>query len=153
MSDEILINKLFHVIEPIVTEKKLELYYIEFVKEAGENYLRIYIDSPQGISFDDCENVSRTVSDILDDEDPIQESYYLEVSSPGIDRTLFTDAHMEKYIGSDIVVKLSKLVNGKKLYEGKLISFNSEYVIVSCDNVEITIPKDKIKKVNLKGEF
>jgi ribosome maturation factor RimP len=153
MSSEILIKKFFDLIRPIVIGKGLELYHIEFVKESGENYLRIYIDSPNGITFEDCEKVSRAVSETLDVEDPISDPYYLEVSSPGIDRTLFTDVHLEKYIGSKVVVKLSKLFNGKKILEGELSSFDSGEITIKIDDENIAIPREKIKNISLKGEF
>ena len=153
MSSEILMRKFFDLIRPIVIEKGLELYHIEFIKESGENYLRIYIDSPNGITFEDCEKVSRAVSEALDVEDPIPDPYYLEVSSPGIDRTLFTDVHLERYIGSNVVIKLNKLFNGKKIFEGELSNFNSDEITAKIDDENIVIPRDKIKNISLKGEF
>jgi len=153
MSSEILMRKFFDLIRPIVIEKGLELYHIEFIKESGENYLRIYIDSPNGITFEDCEKVSRAVSEALDVEDPIPDPYYLEVSSPGIDRTLFTDVHLERYIGSNVVIKLNKLFNGKKIFEGELSSFNSDEITAKINDENIVIPRDKIKNISLKGEF
>lgn len=153
MKQEISIEKFFKLIEPIVIGNNLELYHIEYIKEAGENYLRIYIDRPEGITFEDCEKVSRAVSEILDIEDPIQDFYYLEVSSPGIDRILYTDNHLQKYIGSKVVIKLSKLFEGKKVYEGNLISFSAEDIIINSDDIDISISRENIRSVSLKGEF
>lgn len=153
MNNEALIEKLINLITPIVNDKNLELYHIEYVKESGENFLRIYIDSPNGITLDDCEKVSRPVSDLLDIEEPIPDSYYLEVSSPGIERILYNDTHLSKYIGSEVNVKLLKLFEGKKVYEGSLISYNSEEVIISFDDKNLSIPKDKIKTISLKGDM
>jgi ribosome maturation factor RimP len=152
MINNIITEKLFSLIEPIVKEKDIELYHIEYIKEFGENFLRIYIDSPNGITLDDCEKVSRPISDILDVEDPINESYYLEVSSPGIERVLYTDNHLSRYIGSTVLIKLSKLFNGKKQFEGTLSGFDQEQIAVNTDNDNIKIPRDKIKTINLKGE-
>lgn len=144
-------EKLYKLIEPIVQEKNFELYHLEYVKEFGENYLRVYIDSPNGINLDDCEKVSRPISDLLDVEDPISEPYYLEVSSPGIDRVLYTEKHLEKYTGYQVLVKLEKLYEGKKQYEGILSSFDSEIILLKVDNNEFKIPKDKIKVIQLNS--
>lgn len=151
MIKDAVIEKLFNLVEPIVSEKGFELYHLEYVKEFGENYLRVYIDSPEGITLDDCESVSRPISEMLDTEDPISEAYYLEVSSPGIDRVLYNDSHLSRYNGNEVVVKLAKLFEGKKLYEGVLSGFDSNEIFVSIENQEFKIPRDKIKTVSLKG--
>lgn len=152
MNNEALIEKLRSLITPIVKEKNLELYHIEYVKESGENFLRIYIDSPEGITLEDCEKVSRPVSDILDIEEPITDPYYLEVSSPGIERILYTDSHLAKYIDNEVEVKLLKLYEGKKQYEGSLVNYNSEEIIIFLEDNNFIIPKDKIKTISLKGD-
>lgn len=153
MNNETLIEKMLKLIKPIVEEENYELYHLEYVKEFGENYLRIYIDRPNGISLDDCEKVSRRISDMLDTADPILESYYLEVSSPGVNRILYTDVHLEKYLGSMVETKLYKLHNSKKQFEGILKGFNSEEVILMDDESDIVIPKNKIKEISLKGDL
>jgi ribosome maturation factor RimP len=154
MSKNALIDKLVTLIKPIVSELNYELYHLEFVKEGKENYLRIYIDKENGgISLEDCEKVSRAVSDMLDVEDPIVEAYYLEVSSPGIDRSLYTEEHFQRYIGSKISVKISGLLNGKKKYEGELIRFNSEELVIKDEEQEFSIPRSKVLSVNLRGEL
>ncbi|SKA76470.1 ribosome maturation factor RimP [Clostridium sp. USBA 49] len=153
MNNELLMEKILKLVKPIVEEQNYELYHLEYVKEFGENYLRIYIDSPNGISLNDCEKVSRPVSDILDAADPIKESYYLEVSSPGINRILYNDAHLKKYINNLVDVKLSKIYNGKKRFEGILKNFNSNEIIISNDGIDIIIPRDKIKLISLKGDL
>jgi ribosome maturation factor RimP len=153
MIKDVVIEKLFKLIEPIVKENDFELYHLEYIKEFGENYLRVYIESPKGIGLDDCEKVSRPVSDMLDAEDPISESYYLEVSSPGIDRILYTDKHLNRYIGSQVSVKLEKLFEGKKQYEGILADFDSAEVSVTISNENLKIPRDKIKTIRLNEEL
>lgn len=145
-------DKLNNLITPIIEEKGLELYHLEYVKENGENYLRIYIDNEKGVSLQDCENVSRSVSDILDVEDPIEEAYYLEISSPGIDRILYSDKHLENNINNQVTIKLSKLLNGKKIYEGTLLGFEDEIIKINCDGIETNIPREKIATVSLNGE-
>ncbi|AGK97447.1 ribosome maturation factor RimP [Clostridium pasteurianum] len=153
MENENLINNLINLFKPIVMELGYEFYYLEFVKEDGENYLRVYIDNKNGIGLDDCEKVSRRISEILDGEDPIPDSYYLEVSSPGIFRTLFTDEHLNKYINSNISLNLNKLYEGKRKFEGKLIKFNSNNIIIDYKNIDLSIPRDIIDKIILKGEL
>lgn len=153
MIKDAIIEKLFKLIEPIVKENDFELYHLEYIKEFGENYLRVYIESPKGIGLDDCEKVSRPVSDMLDVEDPISESYYLEVSSPGIDRILYTDKHLDRYIGSQVSVKLEKLFEGKKQYEGILAGFDSAEVSLSISDENFKIPRDKIKAIRLNEEL
>ncbi len=150
MSNDLLLEKLNTLIKPIVDELCFELYYLEFVKENNENYLRIYIDKESDrISLNDCETVSRRVSDMLDIEDPIQDPYYLEVSSPGINRTLFTDSHFEKAVGSKIAVKL----NGNKVFKGILKNINNTEIVIEKDGEDISISKHKIKHANLEGEI
>ncbi|MDF2502545.1 ribosome maturation factor RimP [Clostridium sp.] len=153
MDKKILINKLIDLFNPIVTELGYEFYYLEFVEEDGENFLRIYIDSGNGIGLSDCEKVSRRISETLDEEDPISSSYYLEVSSPGVFRTLFTDEHLNKYINSNISLDLNKLYEGKRNLEGKLIKFDSDNIIIYDENNEFSIPRNTIDKVILKGEL
>ncbi|PJI10180.1 MULTISPECIES: ribosome maturation factor RimP [Clostridium] len=149
-----MIEKLMELIKPIVENLGYEFYHIELVKENGERYLRIYIDKENGISLDDCEKVSRAVSDLLDDKDPIPYSYYLEVSSPGINRILYTDEHLKKYVGSMVDIKLKSSLNKVTNYSGKLSGFNEEIIaIIVLDNKEIKIPRKKIKKICLSGEF
>lgn len=153
MKIDLLIKKLMETIEPIVTALNYELYHLEYVKEAGEYYLRIYIDSENGISFEDCEKISRRISEALDEDDPIEEAYYLEVSSPGIERGLYTDKHLEKYTGSEVNVKLSKLLEGKKAFTGKLVRFDAESITVETEGSEVSIPRDIVKSVNISFKF
>lgn len=148
-----LIEKLGTIIEPIVKDLNYELYHLEYVKEHGENYLRIYIDKNNGISLDDCEKVSRKVSEALDVEDPITDAYYLEVSSPGLDRVLHTDKHLERYTGSNVEIKLNKLFQGKKKIEGNLKSFDNEYIVINYSEEELSIPRIIISNITLKGEI
>ena len=153
MKKETMINNIEVLVLPITQRLEYELYHVEFVKENGENYLRIYIDSENGITLDDCEKVSREVSEMLDVEDPISDSYYLEVSSPGIERELHTDVHLEKYIDNSVTVKLDSVFNGKKKLEGTLKSFTDEDITLLDKNKEIVIPRNKVSKVNLRADF
>lgn len=130
-----------------------EFYHLEFVNESGENYLRVYIDSSEGIGLNDCEKVSRRVSDILDEKDPIPYSYCLEVSSAGIFRTLFTDEHLKRYNGSKVKIKIKGTFNGEKEFLGNLNGFDEESIDIDNNNEIIKIPRKKIKRVTLEGEL
>ena len=122
--------------EPIET-LGYSLYDVEYVKEGPNYYLRIYIDSQKGIDLNDCEKVSNQINEILDKEDYIKEQYFLEVSSPGIERILRKDEHLEQNIGKEVEVKLFKKdVNGNKNYKGILEKFNTETITIK-DNIEI----------------
>lgn len=149
MKNDTLIQKLRKIVEPIAEKNNCELYHLEYIKEAGENFLRIYIDSPNGISLEDCEKVSRATSEILDVEDPITDSYYLEVSSPGIERILHDDNHLERYIGQNVLVNLKSLYEGKKKFEGNLLGFSDVQIEIQYDGNNISIPKEKISIVSL----
>ncbi|MEQ8154042.1 MAG: ribosome maturation factor RimP [Clostridiaceae bacterium] len=146
-------NKINELIKPTVNDNGYELYHVEYVREQNEYYLRIYIDSEDGISLNDCEKVSRAVSGILDAEDPIKDSYYLEVSSPGIDRQLFTQEHMLNNIGAQVSVKLSKALDRQKTFKGELLETEEDTVVILVDNENIRIPKEIIKTINIIGEI
>ena len=152
MRNEILIDKVKAIAAPIADELNYELYQVEYVKENGEFYLRIYIDKPEGILITDCEALSRRVSDVLDKEDFINDSYYLEVSSPGLNRGLFKDDHYQRFIGSEVSINLSKAIDDKKNIQGILKEVNDDSIIVESQN-NISIPKDIIKSANLNGEI
>ncbi|GAA0821864.1 ribosome maturation factor RimP [Clostridium tertium] len=152
MKVDALLETIDQLVRPIAEELNYEIYHIEYVKENGEYYLRIYIDKDGGIALSDCEALSRRVSDVMDEKDPIKEAYFLEVSSPGLNRTLFTDDHFKKQIGKEIMVRFTKSLNGRKNIKGILKEVNDDSVIVETDDL-ITIPKDKIKSANLEGEI
>lgn len=152
MNKDALIERIESLVKPVAEELNYELYYIEYVKENGEFYLRIYIDKPEGISLTDCENLSRRVSDILDVEDPIKDSYYLEVSSPGLNRGLYKDEHFKKFIGRDVFIRFKGSLNGMKNIKGVLEAVNDDSITVKGE-VELNIPKEKIKNANLDGEI
>ena len=152
MKVDALLETIDQLVRPIAEELNYEIYHIEYVKENGEYYLRIYIDKDGGIALSDCEALSRRVSDVMDEKDPIKEAYFLVVSSPGLNRTLFTDDHFKKQIGKEIMVRFTKSLNGRKNIKGILKEVNDDSVIVETDDL-ITIPKDKIKSANLEGEI
>ena len=147
-----LVEQIAEIVKPIAEELNYDIYHIEYVKESGEYYLRIYIEKDGGVSLNDCEALSRRVSDVLDEKDPITDAYFLEVSSPGLNRTLFTNEHYTRFIGNEVLVKLAKAVEGTKTIKG-ILKENNESSITVEGTEEINIPKDKIKSVNLEGEI
>lgn len=140
--------------EPILEQNKYELVDVEFVKEGSDNFLRIYIDKPGGITIDDCQIVSELISNKLDENDPIDKGYFLEVSSPGLDRPLKTDGDLKRNIGKDVEVKLYQNVEGKKMLVGELLSFSENIVKLLDDEMgEIDVLRTNIAKLNLAIKF
>lgn len=137
------------LVSPILAENNLELYDLEFVKEAGQYFLRVYIDSDDGVNINDCEKVSRALSKILDQEDPIEQDYILEVSSPGLERSLKTDKHFKKYIGASVRINLYKPVADHKIYEGKLIDFDKDNLKIECEQEIFVLPRDFVSSCKL----
>lgn len=125
------------IVLPIVEKNSFELVGVEYVKEGGNWYLRIYIDKPGGINLDDCQNVSEELSDRLDEIDPIKQSYFLEVSSPGLERPLKNERDFEKFKGEVVEVKLFQPVNGKKIFEGQLVGLIENKVVIKPDDTDI----------------
>ena len=152
MKNDALVTQIYEMVKPIADELNYEIYHIEYVKENGEYYLRIYIEKEGGITLNDCEALSRIVSDIMDEKDPIEEAYFLEVSSPGLNRNLFTESHYKRFVGREIMVKLTKAIDGKKNIKGILKEVNEENIIFEADTL-ISIPKEKIKGANIEGEI
>ncbi|WP_026889221.1 ribosome maturation factor RimP [Clostridium beijerinckii] len=152
MKKDVLIERIEELVRPIVSELSCELYYVEYVKENGEFYLRIYIDKEGRVSLNDCEAVSRRVSEVLDVEDPIKEAYYLEVSSPGLNRGLYKEEHFKKYIGSEVLIRLTSSLDGVKSVKGVLRDVSEDSMLIEGET-EIKIPRDKIKSANLEGEI
>lgn len=152
MKNDALVNEIYEMVKPIADELNYDIYHVEYVKENGELYLRIYIEKDGGITLSDCEALSRRVSDLMDEKDPIKDPYFLEVSSPGLNRTLFTEEHYKRFIGREVMVKFTKSVDGKKNIKGILKEVNEDSIVVEEDQL-INIPKDKIKSVNIEGEI
>lgn len=139
--------------EPIAAESGFYIYDIEYIKEGGLWFLRVYIDKDGGITMDECETFSRTLSDTLDEADPISGNYYLEVSSPGIERRLKTEAHFRRYIGSVIDISLYKAVNGSKLITGILKKYENNEITVEADGEDILLSLSSVSKANLHFDF
>ena len=123
------------------------------MKEGSDFYLRAFIDKAEGVNINDCENVSREFSDVLDREDFIDDSYILEVSSPGLGRTLKKDRHFANSIGQDVEIKLFKAQNGCKEFEGSLIGFDDSSVTVSINGEEQNFSRSDIAIIRLALDF
>lgn len=140
-------------------ENPYELSRCEFVKEGSDWYLRVYVDKLEGegygtMSTDDCELVSRYLSDRLDKEDPIKQNYYLEVSSPGMDRPLLTEKDFRRFMGELIEIRLYKAENGSKTVVGKLAGYENGDITVELDKGKtMVIEAGKAAKVNLAVVF
>ena len=130
-----------------------KLYHMEYVNESGINILRFYIDHENGISLEDCEKVSRRLSDLLDEKDPIAEDYTMEVSSPGIFRTLFTRAHMVEAIGEKVMVKTKKPVDGAKKFVGTLKDVHDHGVVILKEKSELEITFENLKSINIEVDL
>lgn len=142
------------LLAPIAAENGVEIYDVEYVKEGSEYYLRAYIDKPEGVNINDCENVSRALSDVLDREDFIPEAYILEVSSPGLGRTLKKDKHLAKSIGQDVEIKLFKPIDKCKEFAGTLESFDEkELTIRQEDGSGRTFERAEIALIRLALDF
>lgn len=136
------------LLKGIVTELGYELYEVEFVKEYGAWTLTLYIDKEGGVSIDDCEKVSRAVEPILDEKDPIEQSYTLAVSSLGIDRPLKLDKDYERNMGAELEVKLYKPFMQKKVWVGTLASYDEDgFTIVTDDDEEVGFSKKEVALV------
>ena len=121
---------------PIIQEHQFELVDVEYVKEGGSWYLRAYIDKPGGIAVDDCEIVSRALSDLLDEKDFIEDSYILEVSSPGLGRPLKKDKDFERSLGEEVDVRTFRPINHQKDFTGILKEYDKERIVIEMENEE-----------------
>ena len=141
-------EKVTNLVEPIIEKIGYELYDVEYAKEGKNYFLRIFIDSEKGIDLNDCEKVNDAITDILDTENYIKDQYFLEISSPGIERVFRKDKHLEKNIGTDINVKLFKKdENGKKEYLGKLKEYNQNEIVIEQEEKEIKIERKNISQI------
>jgi ribosome maturation factor RimP len=139
---------------PIAAAAGCAIWDVEYVKEAGNWYLRVYIDKPEGISISDCEAVSRPLSDALDEADPIEGSYTLEVSSAGMDRVLKKPAHFAAFLGNMVEVKLYRAREGKKNFTGTLKSYAPDgSVTIAAPTGELRFEKKDIAQVRLHVDF
>lgn len=138
---------------PVVEEAGCELWDVEYVREAGTWFLRIYIDKEAGVDILDCERVSRTLSDLLDEADPIEGSYTLEVSSAGAERALKRPGDYERFMGSPVAVKLYKARDGRKEFAGVLAGYDNGAVTITVGGTDMTFAKNEVALCRLRVEF
>lgn len=141
------------MLEPLCASLNVEIYDVEYVNEAGEWYLRAYIDKEGGVTIDDCEAVSRALSDELDKDDFIEDAYYLEVSSPGLGRTLKKDSHLKKSIGMEVELKTYKPIDKKKEFSGILKDFNDKEITVNINGKDQIFNRAEIALIKLALDF
>lgn len=141
------------LIEPVVTAMGFELWGTEHLSQGKHSRLVIYIDSPEGITVDHCADVSRQVSGILDVEDPIPGQYQLEVSSPGMDRPLFTLAQFERYKGNTVSLRLRAPFEGRRKFKGLLAGIDGDEVLLHLDGEEYCFPIDSIDQARVVPQF
>lgn len=141
-------EKVYGLIKETVEEQGVSLWDVRFLKEGASWYLRVFIDSPNGISIDDCTNVSHAIDPIIDEADPIDVSYYLEVCSPGLERELTRPNHFEKSVGKTVKIKLYKAMDGVKELTGILKSA-AERVVIETENAEYSLDYKDISKARL----
>lgn len=141
------------LLQPIAAAQGVEIYDVEYVKEGSDYYLRAYIDKTGGVNITDCENVSRALSDALDREDFIPDAYILEVSSPGLGRTLKKDKHLARSIGQEVEIKLYKPLEGTKEYAGVLKSFDEGNVVITQETGDRTFARNDIAVIRLALDF
>ncbi len=139
--------------EPIVQEQGCSLWDVEYVREAGQWFLRVYIDKEGGVSIQDCEAVSRPLSDALDEADPIEGSYVLEVSSAGADRPLKRPEHFRQFLGAQVEVRLYRALEGRKEYVGILAGYETGNVTIQMETGAQTFLKQDVAQVRLYVTF
>lgn len=142
-----------NLLESIMDTHQIELVDIEYVKELGNYYLRIYIDKEGGITINDCEVVSKGLEAQLDEKDPIVEAYILEVSSPGLDRPLKKDKDFKRSLGKDIEFKLYTALKGQKEFVGTLISYTKTEIVVKINDEEKTFDRSALALIRLSIVF
>ncbi len=133
-----------------IEELGYELYDVEYAKEGKNYFLRIFIDKEDGIDLNDCEKVNDEISDLLDEADYIKEQYFLEVSSPGVERILRKDRHLDKAMGEEIEVSLFRSMDKKKVIDGILTGYDEASITIMYENDEITIERKNISLMKLK---
>lgn len=146
-------DNLTTMLRPSVDMLGYELVGIEFIRAGKHSTLRVYIDHQDGINVDNCAEVSHQVSAILDVEDPISTEYFLEVSSPGADRPLFTLEHYQTHVGEVVSLKTRMPLEGRRNFKGKLVAVEGETITVEVDGQDFRLVYDNIEKANIVPDF
>ena len=138
---------------PVVEKQGCALWDVEFVKEGGQRFLRVFIDNDEGVSIDQCEAVSRELDVLLDEADPIEESYIFEVSSAGAERALKRPSDFEKFIGHKVAVRLYGSRDGRKEHIGALLAYHEGDVSIDTPSGPVTFRKSEVAGVRLRIDF
>lgn len=147
------LEQLQALLAPVVEALGYQCWGIEFISQGRHSLLRVYIDNPDGILIEDCEKVSRQISGVLDVEDPISGEYVLEVSSPGMDRPLFTLEQFAAHVGAQVKIRLRSPYEGRRNFQGVLRGIEEQDVVVQVDDHEFLLPIDSIDKANIIPSF
>jgi ribosome maturation factor RimP len=143
-------QRVYDLAMPIAQQQGVEIWDVEYLREAGQWFLRVYIDKDGGIGIDDCEALSRALDPVLDEQDLIPDSYVFEVSSAGAERQLKRASDFERFIGSNVEVKLYKSFEGRKEYVGRLLGYDEGAVTIECAGRELTFAGDAVAQVRLR---
>lgn len=147
-------EELSQLLEPAIADLGLELVGIEFSPNSGSSLLRVYIDEPErGITIDDCERASREISALLDVNDPVAGRYTLEVSSPGLERPLFTPAHFERFAGEQVRINVNLPIDGRRRFQGRIDAVDAERVTIEQDGAPMQIAHANIAKARLVPDY
>lgn len=146
-------NQLTEMIAPVVESMGYVFWGLEHISQGKHSVLRIFIDHSDGINVDHCAEVSRQVSSVLDVEDPISQEYTLEVSSPGMDRPIFTLEQYQSLAGNVIDLRLRMAFDGRRKFKGLLVGVEQEDVVIQVDNNEYLLPIELIDKANVVPQF
>ena len=146
-------QQLLDALAPIAGQKGVEIVTVEVVGSRKSPTIRVYIDTPDGVGFDELASAQEWINDLMDRIDPFPGAYMLEVSSPGIDRPLRTREHFERFAGETAVVVLSGPYNGRAKWTGKLRGMDGDEVLLEVDGIEERLPYEDIKKANIRGTF
>lgn len=146
-------KKTEELLQPIAEKNGVSIYDVEYVKEGSDWYLRAYIDKEGGVGINDCEAVSRALSEALDQEDFVEDAYILEVSSPGLGRTLKKDKHLQKSLGEEVELKTYKPIDKCKEFTGILKAYDQDTVTLEMDGADRTFAKTDIALIRLTFDF
>jgi len=151
--EENIISNIKELLEPILFEKRLELFDIEFKSQGQKGVLRVFIDKDEGVTIDDCTVISRELGTLLEVHDVIPGSYTLEISSPGLTRPLKKPSDYVRFKGKAVKIKTIEDIEDKNIFTGKLLDFKDETVYIETDGTNYLIPYSKIEKANLELDF
>lgn len=146
-------DRLWALIEPVATAFGCELWGLEFSATGRRSLLRVYIDKPDGVGIQDCEQIGRQLNSLLDVENPIAGEYTLEVSSPGMDRPLYELEQFRRFVGSDISVRLREAFEGRRKFQGRLVAVENDEIVMVVDDHEYLFPHAGVERASVVPQF